>query len=256
MVRRKTAFRQGPGSSYGRIRDVSANTNVRITGQSGSWYRVRHNGTTGWMKKTDVSPTNQYAVVTANNAHVRSGRGTNHRSLTRVPRGKRVTVKRQTSNWSRITVNGHTCWIRNRDISTTSAMRPGRTRSNNVSVHSRPTSGSRVVQRLPRNSQLMVLQRTTDGWSQIRIRHNGGTINGWVRTSQIQTRNQSRRMARSGTLRSGPGTNFRSIRVIPKDTRVTIRARAGKWYYVHANVNGRRVTGWQHQDNIRRLPRP
>ena len=253
VTRRNTAFRRGPGADYRLIRTVNGSTNVRITGRSGVWYRVNVGGTVGFIRRSAVARTRQNAVVATNNAHVRSGRGTNHRSLTRVPRGQRVRVMRRAANWSRITVNGHTGWIRNRDLHVENAMRPGRTTVNNVTVHTRPRAAANVRHRLPRGTRLMIVQRTTNGWSQVRIRHANGTLHGWVRTRQIENRVHSRRLVRNGALRSGPGTSYNNLRTVARNTSVTVRSRVGNWYHVHFTANGRRQYGWLHQNNLPRL---
>jgi len=254
VTRLNTSFHQGPGTSYNVISTVTGSTNVRITGRTGDWYRVIVDGTTGFMRQSAVSRTRQNAVVSTNNAHVRAGRGTGYRSLTQVARGTRVRVDRRAANWSRITVNGHTGWIRNNDLYVENAMRPGRTIANNVAVHTRPRAGATVRHRLPSNTQLMIVQRTTDGWSQIRIPHNNGTLQGWVRTNQIENRVHSRRLVRNGALRSGRGTEFNRIATLPNNSNVTVRSRVGTWYHVHVNINGRRQYGWLHQNNLQRLP--
>ena len=256
VTRRNVSFRRGPGADYAEIRVVNGSTNVRITGRTGVWYRVVFDGTTGFMRQSGVARTRHNAVVTTNNAHLRTGRGNNYRSLAQIPRGQRVIVARRSAHWSRVNFNGHTGWIRNSHISTDNAMRPGRTITNNVTVHTRPNAGANVRRTLPRNTQLMIVQRTTDGWSQVRIRHNGGTLHGWVRTNQIERRVHSRRLVRNGALRSGPATSFNTIRTIPSTGRVTIRSRSGSWYHVHFNVNGQRVYGWLHQNNLRTLNLP
>jgi len=258
VTRQSATFRAGPSSSYRNIGEISANTNVRITGRSGNFYRVVVSGETGWIRQSAVARTRPTAVVTTNNAHVREGRSTDRRSLTRVPTGQRLTIERRTGSWSRVTVNGHTGWIRNRDISTSGGARPGQTTANNVRVHSRPRSESSVRHTLPRGAHLMIRQRTSssDGWTQVTIRHNGGTLNGWVRSNQVANQNHDRRFARNGNLRSGPGTGHSNLGTIPANSRVSIRARAGSWYRVRATVNGRTVDGWTYRDNLNRLPLP
>jgi len=250
VTRRSATFRQGPGSSYATIRTVSGNTNLRITGRSGSWYRVVVNDRTGWLRRTAVARTRQNAVVTASTAHVREGRSTSDRSLTQLSRGHRVTIRRQTGSWSRVNVNGHTGWIRNRDLGITDAMRPARTTANNVAIHTRPNADSSVRHILPRGEQMMVIQRTTDGWSQIRIQHRRGSLRGWVRTNQIENQTHSRRLVRNGPLRSGPGTNFNRRHNLTRQTSVTVRSRVGSWYHVHTTINGRREYGWLHRNNL------
>ena len=254
VTRNNINLRRGPGLNYRVIRTVNQNTNMRVTGRVGDWYRVNVGGTTGFMIREGVARTRQTAVVATNNAHVRAGRGTNHRSLARVNRGQRFTVTRRSPNWSRITVNGRNGWIRNSDLHFANAMRPGRTTTNNVAVRVRPSANAAVRQTLSsRHTRLMIIQRTTDGWTQIRLRHNGGTLNGWVRTNQIERRLSSRRAVRNGALRSGPSINFTRTNTIPRNATVTVRSRVGSWYNVRVTINGRRQYGWTHQDNIQRL---
>ena len=256
VTRRNTSFRRGPGMNYTEINVVNGSTNVRITGRTGGWYRVITNNTTGWMRRSEVARTRQNAVVATNRAHVRTGRGSRFTSLTQISRGRRVTVTRRSANWSRITVNGHTGWVHNRNLHFGNAMRSGRTTANNVTVHTRPRAAAPVRRRLPRNTQLMIVQRTTDGWSQVRIHHSNGMLHGWVRTNQIQRRASSRQLIRDGTLRSAPNRNASHIRTIPRNTRITARSRVGNWYHVHLNINGRRQSGWLHRSNLQSLTLP
>lgn len=253
VTRTNANFRTGPGANYSRISVVNRSTNVRITGRSGNWYRVVVGNDTGWISRNSMVQTRQVAVVNTNNAHIRSGRGTGFRSLTRVSRGHRVTVARQSANWSRVTANGQTGWIRTSDLRVVNASRPGRTRTNNVRVHTAPNSSFAVLHRLPRHAQLMIMQRTTDGWTQIRVPHNGGTLSGWVRTTEIERRVQTRRLSRNSALRVGAGNGFSRIRTLNANTNVTIRSRVGSWYNVRTSVNGNRVYGWIHADNLPRL---
>jgi uncharacterized protein YgiM (DUF1202 family) len=135
-------------------------------------------------------------------------------------------------------------------------MRPGRTTANNVRIHTRPRADANVRRTLPRDAQLMIVQRTTDGWSQVRVRHNSGTLHGWVRTNQVENRVHSRRLVREGALRDRPSTSFGRIRTLPRNTSVTVRSRVGSWYHVHVNINGRRHYGWLHQNNLPTLRLP
>ena len=256
-------FRWGPSTNYDSIRTLSANTNIRINGVRGSWYRVVHDGTTGWVSRNFVQETRQNAVVRRNNIPVRSSRNSNSAVLTRVNSGARLMLDRRSPNWSRVTVNGRTGWISNSQITMSGAGRPARVTAN-VNVRSRPTSSSNIVRRLPRNAGVIRLQRTTNGsganqgWTQVRIRHANGTMTGWVRTNQVESRVQTRRITGSGTaiLRSGPGTNFAINRRINPNTQVTLMSQTPSWSRVRINVNGRSVYGWIANSRISRLPLP
>jgi len=254
VTNRSAAFRRGAGSNYDLIRNLNGSTDVLITGQIGSWYRININGTVGFVSRVAVSYTRQNAVVATNNAHVRAGRSTSHNSLTTVAAGTRVIVARRTETWSRITVNGHTGWIRNSDLYTDNAMRAGRTTVNNITVHSSPRADATVRHRLHNNTRLMIVQRTDDGWSQVRIQHENGTMHGWVRTNQIENRNYSRTTRREGALRRGPASTYGRIRTVPRNTSVAVRARVGNWYQVHFTIGGQRQYGWLSRNCLPRLP--
>ena len=244
-------FRRGPGTNHGIIRSIPVNTNVRISGRQGTWYRVVHSGTTGWIARSSVQQTRQTAVVTGNNSPVRARRNTNANILTRAPRGTRVLVQQRSPNWAQVTVNGNLGWIHINNLRIANGRRPGRARAQ-VNLHSRPNESSSVVRRLEQNQQFMVVQRTTNGnaatqgWTRVLIRHNNGTDRGWIRTDQVELRVQTRRTTGTGTVpfRSGPGTNFNIERRINTNVQVTVLAEAGAWSRVRLTQNGVRHYGW------------
>lgn len=256
-------FRTGPGTNHGIIATVSANTNVRINGMQGDWYRIRHDGQTGWMHRDLVQETRQRAVVRTDNVAVHASRNSNSAVLTRVNSGTRLIIARRSANWSRVTVNGHTGWIRNTNITMNNAARPGRVTAN-VNVHVTPQANSNVLRRLPRNAEVMILQRTTNGtgvnqgWTQVRIQHNNATLTGWVRTNQIELTNHTRRITGTNRalLRSGPGTSFNINHRINPNTQVTLLAQTGSWSRVRVRINGRNEVGWIGNSRISRLPLP
>ena len=245
-------FRRGPGTNHGVIRSIPVNTNVRISGRQGSWYRVVHSGTTGWIARSSVQQTRQTAVVRGNNSPVRASRNTNANILTRAPRGTRVLIQRRSPNWAQVTVNGRLGWIQVSNLTITNGRRPARTRAQ-VNLHTRPNASSNVVRNLPSNQQLMVVQRTTNGnaatqgWTRVIVHHHAfGTQRGWIRTNQVELRVQTRRTRGTGTVpvRTGPGNNFTIARRINTNVQVTVLAEAGGWSHIRFTQNGVRHYGW------------
>jgi len=98
----------------------------------------------------------------------------------------------------------------------------------------------------------MVLQRTTNGdgvhqgWTQIRVQHNGGTLTGWVRSELVEFAGQNRRTTGGGThpVRTGPSSDFRLIQRIPNNTQVRVLAEAGNWSRIRYTLNGVTRYGW------------
>ena len=257
-----TNFRSGSGTSYNLIRSVPANTNVRITGRRGNWFRVVQGGTTGWMHRNSLQTTRQTAIVRRLNANLRSGPGARYSLLTRVTSGTRLLIDDRTANWAQVTANGHTGWIHVNNLGVGLGRRPGRAR-NAVTLHTRPNGSTNIMRRLPRHQEFMVLQRTTNGdginqgWTQVRIRHDNGTQTGWVRTNQVEFTGQSRRTIGRGThpVRTGPGTAFRVSRRINTNMQVTVLSEVGNWSQVRFNQNGVRRYGWIANGRLTRINR-
>jgi len=249
-------FRRGPGSSYNRINQIPVNINVRITGRQGSWYRIVHNGVTGWVTQSSIARTRQVAVVTGHNAPVRNSHSADARILTRATRGTRVVINERTASWAQVTVNGRTGWIRTNQLNINNGRRPART-SGQVNLHARPNSSSAIRRRLPRHQEVMLIQRTTTGWSQVSIRHSAGTQMGWVRNNQIQNRIQTRQTRSNGTIsvRTGPGSRFRVSRRIARNSRVTVLSESGNWSHIRFTQNGIRRHGWIQNSRITRIVR-
>jgi len=256
VVVRNTNFRRGAGTNHEVIRSLSANTNVRITGRRGDWYRVRHDGTTGWVSRNNVVRTRPVAVVTGANVPVRNGRANDARILTRAATGTRLVVTERTDNWARVTVNGHTGWIRINQINIANGSRPGIITANNVNVHTRPDSGSNVRRRLPQDARVMILQRTTSGWAQIRITHGNGTFNGWVRTSSVSNQALTRRTTRQTALRTRPNGEASRIATLGTNQQVTLLARAGSWGHVRVRINNTNRYGWVRMANLNNMTLP
>lgn len=95
-------------------------TNLEIIGKSGSWYKVKYNGETGWASAEYIELQN-LLEVTASNLNIRKGASTSYESLGKVGPGdylaaKLVNGKLNTTSsddhiWYEITYNGSTAWI-------------------------------------------------------------------------------------------------------------------------------------------------
>ena len=258
-------FYQGPGTDYQRMSQIPANTNVRISGYQGDWYQIVYDEITGWMSRHNVAQTRQIAVIRGHIVPVRSARNHDAKTLTYVTRGTVVAITRRTENWSQITVNDQTGWIRNNQMTMNTGRRPGRTREE-TALHIRPDESSHIERQLPPDQEFMILQRTTNGdgvhqgWTQIEILHAEGTQTGWVRTDQVERRTQER-LTRGGNrvnVRTGPGTGFGRISTagrIPRNTQVTVLAEIGIWSRVRFNHEGQRHEGWISNRRLTRISR-
>ena len=244
------------------IRTLSANTNVRITGRLGDMYRIRLSGTTGWIRRNQLVYTFQFVVVRDNNVAIRASRNDNSQQLTTVNRGQRLTVSRRNGTWSRVTANNQTGWIRNSHLAISNGRRPGHT-TVETQLHARPDAGSNVLLTLSANQEFMTLQRTANGngvhngWTEVIIRHNGGSVRGWIRTSHRRNGNQIRRItSNSAPFRVGPGSDFarhNRISALSQNTQVRVLAEIGGWSHVRVRVNGSNEYGWVANSRLTRI---
>ena len=244
-------LRSASNSSARVLRNITTNTNVRINRRQGSWYEITTGGRTGWIERNRIARSSQFGVVTSSNVAIRNSRSNNSRVLTRASRGTRVRITRRTGSWSRVTVNNRTGWIRNSQVNINRG-RPARiTRQSDIRVL--PSANSNITRRIPANTQVVQLQRTTSGWTQIELRHANGTLRGWTQAASVSNQNHSRRITSSNVaLRNRPSGNGNVVRRLNRNTSVTVRAVTGNWSYI--SVSGTR--GWVRNSQLSRLRLP
>ena len=233
------------------LTNLSTNTNVTINRRQGSWYEVTAGSRTGWIERNQVARTSSFGVVTGNNVAIRASRGNNARVLTRANRGTRIRITRRTASWSQVRVNRRTGWVRNSQINITNG-RPGRV-NRRTDVRALPNGSASITRRIPNNTQIVQLQRTTNGWTQVELRHASGTLRGWVQTSHVRNQNHGRRVNNNGVfLRNRPSNRGRVIRRLNRNARVTVLSATSNWSFVSAG--GRR--GWVRNNQLNRLTLP
>jgi SpoIID/LytB domain protein len=113
--------RSGPGTSYGIIGSLKSNAKVTITGKSGSWYRVKYGGGSGYVTKeyikiTKVTKKSVYPFkakvnIASGKLTVRSGAGSKYKALGSLKKNKKITIKGAKGSWYRITYKGKKAYI-------------------------------------------------------------------------------------------------------------------------------------------------
>lgn len=244
-------LRRSANSSANVITNLSTNTNVTINRRRGSWYEITVGNRTGWVERNRIARTSSFGVVTGNNVAVRHSRRNNSRVLTRASRGTRIRITRRTGSWSQVRVNNRTGWIRNSQINITRG-RPGRV-NRRTDIRILPNASANITRRIPNNTQVVQLQRTTNGWTQVELRHANGTLRGWVQTSHVRNQNHARRVTGNNiALRNRPNGNGNVIRRLSRNTRVTVRATTANWSHVSVG----RHRGWVRNSQLSRLNLP
>ncbi len=103
--------RSGPGTNYSRKGTLSRGTKVTITGESGSWYKIKYGSGTGYVHKNYITITSgsnsrateqRTGTVNASALNVRSGPGTNYSRVGLLSRGAKVTITGESGSWYKI----------------------------------------------------------------------------------------------------------------------------------------------------------
>ena len=120
------SVRSGAGTNYSILGSIQSGTKIIITGKTNNFYKITHNGKTGYINAQYVKITakpivvvkppvvvyaSQYGVTTTSNLSVRSGAGTNYSILGSIQSGTKIIMTGKTNNFYKITYNGKTGYI-------------------------------------------------------------------------------------------------------------------------------------------------
>ena len=114
-------FRSGPSTSYASQGIVSKGTTVEFLSASNNWAKVTHNGVTGYMYAsylspvTNTSPSNppqtSSAYITTADINFRSGPSTSYASQGIVSKGTTVEFLSASNNWAKVIYDGVTGYM-------------------------------------------------------------------------------------------------------------------------------------------------
>ncbi|MBZ4664876.1 SH3 domain-containing protein [Mahella sp.] len=119
--------RSGAGTQYKVVGSLKNGTKVEVLGKSGSWYKIKYNGITGYvsgqyMVVSSASPmpapapsrgsTTQTGTVKVNTTlNVRSGAGTQYKVVGSLKNGTKVEVLGKSGSWYKIKYGGITGYV-------------------------------------------------------------------------------------------------------------------------------------------------
>ncbi len=190
-------IRSGNGTNFKTIGYLQKNNQVTVTGKtSNNWYQIKHNDKIGYVSGSHlkVKPTPKPTVnsikvtkisgqykVTASSLNVRSGNGTNFKSIGYLKKNKQVAVTGKTSNgWYQIKHNGKVGYVSGKHLKSVPEMNSGiykvtaiglNVRSGNGASHSR-------IGYLIWGNKVTVTGKTSNGWYQINFKGKTGYVNG------------------------------------------------------------------------------
>ena len=107
--------RSGRGTNHSKLTSIPQGKIVDVSDIQNNWGKVTYNGHTGYIsmqytqKYTETAAnTTSSSYKTTDNLRIRSGRGTNYKTLTTIPKGKTVSVSDIQNNWGKVTYSGKT----------------------------------------------------------------------------------------------------------------------------------------------------
>ncbi len=264
-------MRSGPSTKYKILGTYDKGIKMSVIGAKGSWYKVKYNGTTGYVTSeymsisvpsstsTSTSTTTYTGKVTGDAVRVRSGAGTNYSVLDSYDKGKKVSVLGSVSGWYEIKFDSKTAYIsadylRIVPKTSYSASKDGIITSA-VKHRMGPSTSFAVLSTLAKDTEVVI---TGEYGNWYELTANG--VYGYVSKSYIKIVTAptipapEEELDETGTvtgdavnMRSGPATSYSIIKQLNKGTSVKVTGKTDNWYAI--TVGG--VSGYMSADYIR-----
>lgn len=204
--------RSGPSTSSSCVGTVKLNTKVTILGTENGWYKISYNGTTAYVSSqyistsgTDSGNTSDASgsgKVNAGPLNVRTGAGTNYKTLGTVSSGTTVSILGSENGWYKVsvTINGEakTGYVKAEYVTKSdgSSDNSNNSSDNNTSDSTTPASGTAtckyalnlrsgagtstsVVTVLPKDTKVTI-NGTSGQWYNVTATVNGKTVTGYL----------------------------------------------------------------------------
>ena len=244
-------LRSGPGTSYSIIAVIPKGTQVNVISISGNWAKLTYAGKQGYASISYLTKVASDKMVTTANLNMRTGPSTSYSIIRVIPNGAQVTVLSTSSGWARVTYGGSTGYASLSYLKPVGSTTPPPATQTlmvttaNLNMRTGPSTAYSIIRVIPVGAQVNVLS-TSNGWA--RVTYGGST--GYASLSYLKpvgtTPPPSSADIRITTeelnLRSGPGTSYSIIAVMPPGAKVTVLSVSGSW----AKVTYSGKTGYAH----------
>ena len=200
-------LRSGKGTNYSSLGVIPGGTAITVTDKSDVWYAVTVNGKSGYMyseyiklNNSDNNNNNNSSSGSADTSisaetneyvHLRSGKGTNYRSLGVIASGTAITVTdTSTSEWYGVTVNGQSGYMYSAYITmngsasgSTDSAASSDTMRTTAYLNLRAGTGTNtdVLTVIPEGASVTVLEKTSSEWYKVSY----GDRTGYVYTEYL-----------------------------------------------------------------------
>lgn len=156
------------------IRRVAEGDVVEVTGSTGNFYRIVHEGKTGYVFKQYVEETKAtistgsgltatgypYQTVTTSSVNLRKSASTSAKRLDTIPRGAKITVYAHSGSWAQVSYDGQTGWVMKEYINAASIVAATATPKPNTNTNASngADSGYQLLQNGSRGDHVTALQ--------------------------------------------------------------------------------------------------
>ncbi|QCY48100.1 Hypothetical protein GcLGCM259_2393 [Glutamicibacter creatinolyticus] len=234
---------------------VTRKTKVQYLGASGSWSKVKVSGKTGFVPSNQLgvkAPAASYRWLTSKQTGYKSA-STKSSKVVSLAAGTKVEWLRSSGSWSQVSTAKGPVWVASKQLSTSAPKPPAKPTPQAPKVigqrwfvdptavrkSASTTAGS--LGTIPAGQKVDLLQ-SKGSWSQVKT--SKGT--GWVPTSSLITTaytpvsGQYRWTTTNLNLRSGAGTMYKSVGVLPTGERLTVKGTSAGW----SRVQTSKGIGW------------
>jgi len=199
------------------------------------WYQVVANGQTGYMLSDylrtpgDVVSAAAVATTTAN-LNLRSGPGASYGVLLVIPSGASVTTGAQQSGFTQVTFNGVSGWSASQYLSTSGGA-TATVIDGSLNLRSGPGTSYSIVALMPNGATVTVTGAITNGFYPVTY----GNLSGYAASQYLSFGSTPSQTATvidgSLNLRSGPGTSYSIVALMPNGATVTITGAQQNGFY-------------------------
>jgi peptidoglycan/xylan/chitin deacetylase (PgdA/CDA1 family) len=167
--------------------------------------------------------------VTTANLNLRTGPGTAYPVITVIPKGAEVSIDSYSDNWAHVTYGSFVGYASNTYLASPSGGTAMVTTAN-LNFRTGPGTGYSIIMVIPKGAQVMV-DSTSGGWAHASYSGKTGYLSlSYLTGSLPETGGAYTRYTTADlNLRSGPGTSYAILAVIPRGTELSITSSSNGW---------------------------
>lgn len=270
-------MRSGAGTNYSIVGTYDKGTKMTVTGAKGSWYAVKYNGKTGYVRydymsisapskstssssSSSSTSTTYTGVITGSDVRMRKGAGTSYSIVGTYAKGTKMTITGSQKGWYKVSYNGKTGYVsadymRLYPKTAYSSSKTGTVSESGVRLRMGPSTSFTTVTTISNGTKVKITG-IYGSWYEVTVNGKYGYM--YKSMISVGTTNTvpapSETMDETGTvngssvrLRSGPGTSYSTLGYYDSGTKVEITGKTGNWYAV--TING--TKGYMYSDYVK-----